>query len=78
MEKSFGTNKNEQDFNWEKTTALSDDLKRTFKEEPLCLDMDWTKSEETLALRDPRFRGGIARLAGKMNFGVIGSQSVLL
>jgi hypothetical protein len=52
-----------QDFDWEKTTALSRALKGRFSEEPLFVDLRWARGKERLTLSDSRFRGIVLDLA---------------
>jgi WD40 repeat protein len=52
-----------QDFDWEKTTALSRALKGRFSEEPLFVDLRWGHGGARLTLSDSRFRGVVLDLA---------------
>jgi hypothetical protein len=51
------------DFDWERTTALSKNLRHVFPDEPLYLDLRWAISEYTLSLRNPLFLDVVASLA---------------
>jgi WD40 repeat protein len=51
------------DFDWEKTTALPNNLQAKFSSEPLYLDFRWAKSSEHLSIRNPRFLNSIGKLA---------------
>jgi WD40 repeat protein len=52
-----------EDFDWAKTTALSSALKKRFSEEPLFVDLRWAHGQDRLTLSDSRFRGAVLDLA---------------
>ncbi|WP_136810852.1 toll/interleukin-1 receptor domain-containing protein [Desulfosediminicola flagellatus] len=58
------------DYDWEHTTALPDNLRGQFEDEPLHVDLSWAKSEEKLSLRHSQFRSAVldivAPLYGKV------------
>ncbi|GAA2509799.1 hypothetical protein GCM10010201_00410 [Pilimelia columellifera subsp. columellifera] len=49
------------------STAVPAALRGVFTEEPLFLDLRWTRKEQHLSLRHPRFRDAIAQLAAPMH-----------
>ena len=51
------------DFDWEKTTALPQNLRGKFQTEPLYLDFRWARESEHLSLRNPPFLKAIGKLA---------------
>jgi WD40 repeat protein len=51
------------EFDWEKTTALSSKLKATIKSEPSYVDFRWARDSEDLSLRNSRFLKSIGKLA---------------
>ncbi|MGH7304519.1 MAG: toll/interleukin-1 receptor domain-containing protein, partial [Candidatus Rokuibacteriota bacterium] len=55
------------DFDWARTTALPDCLRRRFTEVPLYVDLTWARSEEQLTLRHPRFRDAILDVAAPLH-----------
>jgi WD40 repeat protein len=57
------------DFDWGRTTALPEELRGRFKQEPLYVDLRWAKGREHLSLRNSQFRAAVldigAPLLGK-------------
>jgi hypothetical protein len=51
------------DFDWTACTALPRRLAGVFAQEPLWLDLRWTKSQPRLDRRDPRFSDAVASIA---------------
>jgi WD40 repeat protein len=49
------------------STAVPDALRGVFAEEPLFLDLRWTRDDQSLSLKDTRFRDAIAQLAAPMH-----------
>jgi WD40 repeat protein len=49
------------------STAVPDALRGVFAEEPLFLDLRWTRDDQSLSLKDARFRDAIAQLAAPMH-----------
>ena len=47
------------DFDWSRTTALGQELSGKFTEEPLYLDLRWTRTLDQYSLSDARFRAAI-------------------
>jgi WD40 repeat protein len=68
----------DQEFDWNKTTAISKKLSGVFREEPLYLDLRWARTESQLSLKHPQFLGAVADLAaavlGKPKDEVIGED----
>ena len=56
-----------KDFDWNKTSALPENLKGVFENEPLWLDLQWAKKVEHLSLKHHRFKEGIAKLASTLH-----------
>lgn len=55
------------DFDWEKTTALPENLKGKFEAEPLYLDFRWARESQHLSLRNPQFLKAIGKLAATIH-----------
>jgi WD40 repeat protein len=55
------------DFDWTRTDALPKTLARCFPEEPRWIDLRWTRDEENLSLRNPRFRDALAEVAAPLH-----------
>jgi WD40 repeat protein/tetratricopeptide (TPR) repeat protein len=55
------------DFDWTRTTALPATLKGRIPEEPLYVDLRWTRQERTLSLRQPRFRAAVLDVAAPLH-----------
>jgi WD40 repeat protein len=51
-----------RDFDWERTTCLSPEMKGLQREEPLYVDLRWAKWNKQPGLRNPRFRDAILML----------------
>jgi hypothetical protein len=51
-----------RDFDWERTTCLSPEMKGLQREEPLYVDLRWVKSHKQPGLRNPRFRDAMLML----------------
>jgi WD40 repeat protein len=51
-----------RDFDWERTTCLSPEMKGLQREEPLCVDLRWVKSHKQPGLRNRRFRDAMLML----------------
>jgi tetratricopeptide (TPR) repeat protein len=54
------------DFDWQRTTALPSALQHAFPHEPLHLDLRWARTADHLSLRDPRFQEAVADLAAPL------------
>lgn len=54
-------------FNWERTTALPEALKRRFDHEPLYVDFRWAHDIATLFLRHPLFLDAVATLSAPLH-----------
>ncbi|HYC90679.1 MAG TPA: hypothetical protein VEO54_15795 [Thermoanaerobaculia bacterium] len=54
------------DFDWSRTTALSNILQGRFSGEPLYVDLRWAKSVETLSLRHSQFRAAMLDIAAPL------------
>jgi WD40 repeat protein len=50
------------DFDWERTTCLSPEIKGLQREEPLYVDLRWAKRQNRAQLRNPRFRDAMLML----------------
>jgi WD40 repeat protein len=55
------------DFDWARTTAVARDLEPRVKDEPLFVDLRWTRSREDLSLRHSQFRGAILDIAAPLH-----------
>ncbi|MER8070738.1 TIR domain-containing protein [Streptomyces sp. NPDC094034] len=56
------------DYDWERTTALPDELRGWFRAEPLTADMrEFTTRREVTLRTDDRFRGRVATLASRIH-----------
>ncbi len=51
------------DFDWRVTTALSNNLRGIFTNEPLYVDLRWATAETNLSLRNSRFREAVLAIA---------------
>jgi WD40 repeat protein len=60
-------NRDARDFDWHHTTALPENLKGRFEDEPLWQDLTWARSREHLSLRESRFRDVVARIAARLH-----------
>lgn len=56
-----------RDFDWGRTTALPEQLRGAFSEEPRYVDLRWARTAERLSLDDPRFRDAVATLAAPLH-----------
>lgn len=56
----------EGDYSWPKTTAISDQMRGCFTEEPLYIDLRWAKSTQNLSLRHSQFRGAVLDIAAPL------------
>lgn len=54
------------DYDWERTTALPVSLRSRFKDEPLHVDLRWTKAVNNLSIRHPQFRGAVLDIAAPL------------
>jgi WD40 repeat protein len=54
------------DFDWSCTSALPDDLRGKFKQEPLYVDLRWAKGQEQLSLRHSQFRAAALDIAAPL------------
>jgi WD40 repeat protein len=54
------------EFDWARTTALPEQLRRAFKHEPRFIDLRWTRGR-SLSLADPQFREAVADLAAPLH-----------
>src|SRR5262249_26598254 len=54
------------DFDWSRTSALPDDLRGQFKQEPLYVDLRWAKGQEQLSLRHSQFRAATLDIAAPL------------
>jgi WD40 repeat protein len=55
------------DFDWSLTTALPENLKKTFPEEPLYIDFRKQKEGNQLKLGDPQFLNAVATIAASLH-----------
>lgn len=55
------------DFDWNQTTALSENLRGQYKNEPLYVDLRWAKKENQLSLRHSQFRAAVLDLAAPLH-----------
>lgn len=53
----------DRDFDWDQSTALNPRLRGQFTDEPLWVDLRWTRAEPNFSLRHPRFRNAILQIA---------------
>ncbi len=60
-------NPDTNDFDWNQTTAISKNLSGEFAEEPLYVDLRWTKEQENLSLRHSQFRSSILDIAAPLH-----------
>jgi WD40 repeat protein len=60
-------NSDTTDFDWPVTTCLPMNLKGSFREEPLYVDMRWAHGRNDLSLRHAQFRAGILNLAAPLH-----------
>jgi len=51
------------DFDWHTTTALPDNLRGKFANEPLYVDLRWARTDEDLSIRNTRFRRAVLDIA---------------
>ncbi|MGH9873574.1 MAG: TIR domain-containing protein [Pyrinomonadaceae bacterium] len=51
------------DFDWGKSNALPQSLRKKFEVEPLFLDFRWARESEHLSLRNPQFLNSVGKLA---------------
>lgn len=54
------------DFDWNLTTALPPNLRSSFRQEPLYLDLRWARTQEHLSLTNPKFRESVAEVAAPL------------
>src|SRR5262249_2915400 len=54
------------DFDWSCTSALPDDLRGKFKQEPLYVNLRWAKGKEQLSLRHSQFRSAALDIAAPL------------
>src|SRR5262249_58195884 len=54
------------DVDWSCTSALPDDLRGQFKQEPLYVDLRWAKGQEQLSLRHSQFRSATLDIAAPL------------
>lgn len=54
------------DFDWSRTTALPEDLRRRFTDEPLYVDLRWADDPDKLTLRHTQFRAAILSIAATL------------
>lgn len=60
--------KDQGDFDWDKTNCLPHTLKGVYQSAPLYLDMRWARgAEEELNLDHPQFKDNVARLSASLN-----------
>lgn len=55
------------DFDWRTTTALPEQLRKRFADEPLYVDLRWARSEENLSVRHLQFRGALLDIAAPLH-----------
>jgi cell division protein FtsL len=55
------------DFDWDKTTALPEDLHGVFAEEPRWIDLRWARTVEEISLSHAQFRECVADLAAPLH-----------
>jgi|APLak6261659701_1056019.scaffolds.fasta_scaffold00817_2 WD40 repeat protein len=60
-------NNAQNDFDWIATTALPENLKGSFDQEPLYVDLRKQKSEDQLTVKNPEFLNEVATLAAKLH-----------
>src|SRR5581483_9272815 len=61
-------NREQHDFDWDRTTSLPEELKGRFFQEPMYVDLRWAaKSGEVLSLKNPRFRESIVNIAAPLH-----------
>ncbi len=53
-------------FDWDKTTAIPENLRNSFQEEPLYVDLRWVKAKEHISFRHPQFREVISDIAAPL------------
>jgi len=51
------------DFDWTRTTALPQNLRKKYQAEPLFLDFRWARESELLSVRNPQFLRAVGKLA---------------
>jgi WD40 repeat protein len=59
-------NDSANDFDWSCTSALPDDLRGKFKQEPLYVNLRWAKGQEQLSLRHSQFRSATLDIAAPL------------
>lgn len=59
-------NRTANDYDWDRTTALPDNLRGQFEDEPLHVDLRWAKTEEKLSLRHSKFRSAVLDIAAPL------------
>ena len=55
------------DFDWSRTTALPDNLRGYFDDEPLWVDLTWAREADQLSMRHSRFRDTVGTLAATIH-----------
>ncbi|PTL79972.1 TIR domain-containing protein [Vitiosangium sp. GDMCC 1.1324] len=55
------------DFDWQRTTALPEQLRGAFDAEPLWVDLTWARTETQLSERHVRFRSSVGALAASVH-----------
>jgi WD40 repeat protein len=59
--------RDDDDFDWDRTTALPEALRGAFEEVPRYIDARWTRMHPNLSLEDPAFRELVADLAAPVH-----------
>jgi WD40 repeat protein len=57
----------ERDFDWKATTALPNNLRGRFSDEPLYVDFRWARDQDHLSLRHSQFRAAILDIAAPLH-----------
>jgi len=60
---SIAWDRDKQDSDWVNTTALNKALSGKFPDEPLYVDLRWTREHDKLTLHDLKFRDAVLNLA---------------
>jgi WD40 repeat protein len=55
------------DFDWQRTTSIAAELTGRFRDEPLYVDLRWTRAEDARGLRSPRFRAAVLDVAAPLH-----------
>jgi WD40 repeat protein len=55
------------DFDWQRTTALPDQMRGWFVAEPLIVDLTWARADPQISQRNPRFRDSCGTMAAAIH-----------